>query len=87
MISLEDYTFTFAEILKLYLINKVINTINEKFLLLIITNIIMFYAPIENITDHFLFKAKMAVKQTFEGIFGLVTCLIPKYEEPKKEQK
>lgn len=62
---------------------KVVNIINDKFMLLIIMNIVIFYAPIENITDHFLFKAKMAVKQTFEGIIGLVECLIPRYEEPK----
>ena len=87
MISFEDYIFTSFEIFKLYIIGIVMNKINEKFLLLIITNIIMFYAPIEKKTDHFLFKASMAVKQTFEGIFGLITCLIPKYEEPKKEKK
>ncbi len=63
---------------------KVVNIINDKFMLLIIMNIVIFYAPIENITDHFLFKAKMAVKQTFEGIIGLIECLIPRYEEPKK---
>ena len=84
--SLEDYTFTLIEIIKIYLISKVINILNEKFILLIITNIVMFYAPIEDKTDHFLFKAKMAVKQTFEGILGLLSCLIPKYEEPQKEK-
>ena len=62
---------------------KIINILNEKFILLIITNIIMFYAPLENYSDHFLFKAKMAVIQTIEGIIGLISCLIPKYEEPK----
>ena len=45
----------------------------------------MFYAPIENYTDHFLFKAKMSVIQTIEGIIGIINCLIPKYEEPKKQ--
>ena len=84
--SLEDYTFTFIEIIKIYLISKAINILNEKFILLIITNIVMFYAPIEDKTDHFLFKANMAVKQTFEGIFGLLSCLIPKYEEPQKDK-
>jgi hypothetical protein len=71
----------------MYIIGKIINILNDKFLLLIVTNIIMLYAPIENYTDHFLFKAKMAVVQTIEGILGIVNCLIPKYEEPKKEKE
>ena len=71
----------------MYIIGKIINIINEKFILLIATNIIMFYAPIENYTDHFLFKAKMAIIQTIEGILGIVNCLIPKYEEPKKPKE
>ena len=66
---------------------KIINILNEKFILLIITNIIMFYAPLENYSDHFLFKAKMAVIQTIEGTIGLISCLIPKYEEPKINNK
>ena len=71
----------------MYIIGKIINILNEKFLLLIVINIIMLYAPIENYTDHFLFKAKMAVVQTIEGILGIINCLIPKYEEPKKEKE
>ena len=39
-------------------------------------NIIIFYAPIENKSEHFLFKIKMAIKQTFEGIIGLVISSI-----------
>ena len=64
---------------------KIINIFNDKFILLIIMNIIIFYSPIENKTDHFLFKGKMAVKQTIQGIIGLVECFIPRYEEPKKD--
>ena len=84
IISLENCIFTLKELAKLYIIMKVINIINEKFLVLIIINIIIFYAPLDNYSDHFLFKAKMAVKQTLEGILGILQCLIPKYEEPKK---
>ena len=71
----------------MYIIGKIINILNDKFLLLIVTNIIMLYAPIENYTDHFLFKDKIAVVQTIKGILGIVNCLIPKYEEPKKEKE
>ena len=86
VISLEDWEYSLKELFKMYIIGKIINIINEKFLLLIITNIVILYSPIENITDHFLFKAKMAVKQTIEGILGILSCLIPRYEEPKKEK-
>ena len=50
-------------------------------------NVIIFYAPIENKSEHFLFKIKMAVKQTLEGTIGLVVAFIPKYEPPKNKEK
>ena len=87
IVSFEDYKFSLLQLFKLYMCAKVINILNEKFILLIITNIIMFYAPLENYSDHFLFKAKMAVIQTIEGTIGLISCLIPKYEEPKINNK
>ena len=83
IVSFDDYKFSLIQLFKLYISAKVINILNEKLILLIITNIIMFYAPLENYSDHFLFKAKMAVIQIIEGIIGLISCLIPKYEEPK----
>ena len=50
-------------------------------------NIIIFYAPIENKSEHFLFKIKMAIKQTIEGIIRLAIAFIPKYEPPKNKEK
>ena len=85
IISLEDYIFTLKELAKLYTIMKVINIINEKFFVLIIINIIIFYSPLDNYSEHFLFKAKIAVKQIFEGVFGIIECLIPRYEESKNK--
>ena len=82
---MEDLKYSFTEMFKLFIIGKVINIINDKFILFIITNVIIFYAPIEEKTDHFLFKAKMTVKQIIEGIIGILNCFIPKYEEPKKD--
>jgi ABC-type enterochelin transport system permease subunit len=87
IVSFDDYKFSLIQLFKLYMSAKIINILNEKFILLIITNIIMFYAPLENYSDHFLFKAKMAVIQTIEGTIGLISCLIPKYEEPKINNK
>ena len=87
IISFDDYKFSFFELFKIYIITKIINIISEKFLLLIIINIIMLYAPIENKCEHFLFKGKMAVKQTIEGTLALLNCFIPKYVDEKKEDK
>lgn len=50
-------------------------------------NIIIFYFPIESRTDHFLFKIYMAIKQTYEGIIGLIIEIIPKYEKKKENEK
>ncbi len=50
-------------------------------------NIILFYAPIEKKFPYFLFKSRMYLQQTFQGIFGLINCFIPKYEEQKKNNE
>ena len=83
--SFEDYEYSLTEIFKIYVIGKVFNLLNDKFILFIITNVVIFYSPIEDMTDHFLFKARMALKQTIVGIFGLLSCFIPKYVEDKKD--
>jgi len=73
--------------LKLYLLCNILNLFNDKLILFIIMNIIIFYAPIENKSEHFLFKIKMAIKQIIEGIIGLAIAFIPKYEPPKNKEK
>ena len=87
VISFEDYYFSFMELLKIYIYSKIINIINEKFLLLIIINVVIFYSPIEDKCEHFLFKGKMAVKQFIIGSLGIISCFIPKYEEQQKENE
>ena len=63
------------------------NILNEKLILFIVINLIIFYSPIENKSEHFLFKLKMAAKQTIEGIIGLIIAAIPKYQGPKEKEK
>ena len=65
----------------------IFNLLSDKLILFIIMNLIIFYFPIENKSEHFLFKLKMAIKQTFEGIIGLIITFIPKYEPPKEKEK
>ena len=84
IITFKDVKRSIKELLKMFIIMKIINIINDKLLLLIVVNIIIFYSPLENKSDHFLFKGKMAVKQFCEGIVGLIECLIPRYEAPKE---
>ena len=83
IILFQDKKYSIKKLIELYIIMKVINLFNDKLLLLIIMNIIIFYAVLENYSDHFLFKAKMSVKQVFEGIIGVIECIIPRYEEFK----
>ena len=85
--NVEDIYFCGKTLLKFYVFCNILNLFNDKLILFIIMNIIIFYAPIENKSEHFLFKIKMAVKQTLEGIIGLVIAFIPKYEPPKNKEK
>lgn len=63
---------------------KITSIISDKFILLITFNVFIFYAPIEEKFPHFIFNTRMSIKQIVEGIFGVLECLIPRYEESKK---
>ena len=86
-ISLEDKLYTFRVLIEFYLLMKITSFLTDKCILFFILNIILFYAPLEKNFPHFVFKSKMTVTQIIEGVIVLITCLIPRYEEPKKEKK
>jgi hypothetical protein len=89
-VSFENFSFSLRELNKIYCIKFLLSYMNDKLVLFIILNVIIFYAPIENYSDNFLFKIKMAIKQTIEGITGLIITIIPKYEpneKPKEAEK
>jgi len=86
IISLEDISYTCKKLFKLRLIMKIVNLFNEKFILFALINIVIFYSPLENLSEHFLFKARIFVEQIFDGILGILECFIPKYEEDKKDE-
>jgi hypothetical protein len=67
-------------LLSLYMLAKIINIFNEKFIAWVILNIIIFYGPIEKKYPYFLFKSRMFVQQIFEGIIGIICCIIPSYD-------
>ena len=72
-------------IIVLYIISKIINLFNEKFLAWIILNVLIFYGPIEKKFPYFLFRCRMFVQQICEGIIGLICCIIPSYDQKQFE--
>ena len=69
------------------ILSKIINWFNEKIIVWFALNIIIFYGPLEKKYPYFLFKSIMFVSQIFDGIFGLLKCLILAYEEEKKDDE
>ncbi len=66
---------------------KISSWIGDKFILLAILNIFIFYGPIDKKFPNFLFTSKMYLKQVIEGSIGIVECLIPRYQEDKNKNK
>ena len=86
IISFEDILTSVKLLVKLYVCKNILNLINDKFLLWVLLNIVVLYSQIEKICPHFIFKARMAVKQTIEGTIGILECFIPRYEEPENKK-
>ena len=60
---------------------------NDKFFLLLATNICLFYSPLDKKYPNFILKIRMAVKQVIEGIIVFIICIVPKYEEKLDEEE
>ena len=67
---------------------KFANFVGDRFILLLVLNIFIFYAPINKKFPHFIFITRMSIKQIIEGTVGILECLIPRYKEqkPKKNE-
>ena len=87
IVSFEDPIFSIKVLIYIYLLMKLAGLLGDRFILLIVLNIFIFYAPIEKKFPHFLFKSRMYVKQIIEGTIGIIECLIPRYEEEKSKKK
>ena len=85
IISLEDPGSTIRGIIYAYLCLLLSKLLGDKFIILFILNIFIFYAPINNKFPNFIFMSIMSIKQTIEGIIGIISCFIPRYN-PKKEK-
>ena len=86
-ISLEDKLYTTRIFIEFYLLMKITSFLSDKFIILIIANICIFYSIIDKKFPYFLFKCRMSVKQIIEGIIVLLICIIPRYEEKEIEKQ
>ena len=85
--NFEDPILTIKTLSYIYLLMKVSSWIGDRFILFVILNIFVFYAPINKKFPNFLFVSRMSIKQVIEGAIGIVECLIPRYEEEKIKKK
>ena len=88
MISFEDPIFTIKSLIYIYMCMKFANFVGDRFILLLVLNTFIFYAPINKKFPHFIFITRMSIKQIIEGTVGILECLIPRYKEqkPKKNE-
>ena len=85
IMSFEDPIYTVKVLIYIYLIMKFVSLVGDRFILLVVLNIFVFYFPIDKKFPHFLFYSRMYTKQVIEGVIGIVECLIPRYQEDKKK--
>ena len=85
-ISCEDKFYTFITLIQVYILMKITSLFNDKFMIYLILNIVMLYAPLEKKCPNFLFKCRITLKQIIEGVIGLLECMIPKYVENTKKE-
>ena len=85
IMSFEDLIYTIKSLIYIYLIMKVTSIVGDRFILLVILNIFIFYCPIDKKYPHFLFMSRMYTKQVIEGTIGIIESLIPRYQEDKKK--
>jgi len=85
--NFEDPSLTIKTLSYIYLLMKVSSWIGDRFILFVILNIFVFYAPINKKYPHFLFISRMTIKQVIEGTINMLECIIPRYEEEKPKKK
>ena len=83
---MDEPFYSLTVFIELYILWKISAIFNDKLIVLIAGNIIIFYSFLDEKYPKFLFRCRMFVKEVIEGILGFIMALIPKYEENKKEQ-
>ena len=84
-ISLDDKIHTSRVLIELFLLMKISSYFSDQMILLIISNICIFYSILDKKYPHFLFMFRMSIKQIIEGIIVVLICIIPNYEKKEKE--
>ena len=87
IISLEDPSSTIRTFVYIYSCLLISILLGDKFILLLILNILIFYTPINNKFPLFIFNTIMTLKQTIEGILGILESFIPRYMDKKELNK
>ena len=85
IIRLEDPSSTIRSFIYTYICLLLSKLFGDKFIIFFMLNIFVFYAPINDKFPNFIFNSIMYVKQTIEGIFGIVECFIPRYVDKKEK--
>ena len=85
IISLEEPSATIRAFLYLYLCWIITRLLGDKFIILLLLNIFIFYEPINNKFPNFIFNSIMYIKQTIEATYGIIECFIPRYIEKKEK--
>ena len=86
IIYFKEPLYSLTAFIELYIFLTISKFINDRIIILIICNIIIFYDIIEKKYPKFLFKSRMYIKEIIEGILGIIIALIPKYEEVRNEK-
>ena len=86
-ISLDDKIHTSRVLIELFLLMKISSYFSDQMILLIISNICIFYSILDEKYPHFLFMFRMSIKQIIEGIIVVLICIIPNYEKKEKEKE
>ena len=87
IISLEDPSSTIRTFVYIYSCLLLSILLGDKFILLLILNILIFYTPINNKFPNFIFNTIMTLKQTIEGVLGILESFIPRYIDKKELNK
>ena len=87
IITFYEPFYTLIVFVELFIFWKISKLFNDKLILLVIGNVLIFYSFIEKKYPRFLFRCRMFVKHIIEGIISSIITFIPKYEEIKKEEE
>ncbi len=87
IISLEEPILTIKTLLYIFALIKVSSWLGDTYIMLIVMNVFIFYAPINKKFPNFLFYTRMYIKQIIEGTIAILICFFPTFEKNKKPTK